>query len=450
MFERFSDECRGLLVGLGKEEVLSKLGTLNRLSMDRGVLRIAVAVVSIVTLLLATWVAGRAGVSRLLSNYGKVAHMLEAEDQAVRLAPSDPAAYQAHALMLFEEGELIQSIREFERAVALRPSDYVLWLGLGRARDLNGDKEGALAALREAVRLAPYYAPPRWQLGSSLLGTGRRDEAFTELRRAAASDPALFLNMIDLAWGVYKGDANSIKQATQPQTPTDRLSLARFFARHGKPNDAMALFHAANGASADARRSLVIELLAAKRFNEAYEVWESYHDAGREKGVGPIGLINDGKFEHRIKLDDPGFGWQIARDVPAIRVLLDKGQREGANSLRVDYNGYSNPATPVISQLVLVEANARYQLHFTARSEHLVANASPVLTVTDISGEGRLLTQSPSLPQRTDEWLDYQVEFATGDSTSAVLISVQRQNCSSSPCSIFGQLWLNEFSLKKL
>src|SRR6266851_680002 len=104
--------------------------------------------------------------------------------------------------------EYAQARDEFQRAAQLRPRDYYLWMLLGVTSDQSGDQEGALRALRQAVALAPSYARPRWQLGNVLLRMGQLDQAFVELRQAAQSNPSLWPNVDDLAWGAYGRDAN--------------------------------------------------------------------------------------------------------------------------------------------------------------------------------------------------------------------------------------------------
>src|SRR2546421_2391157 len=131
-------------------------------------------------------------------------------NDSIRLSPSDPQAHYARALVLSRLGQLDDATREFERAVALRPSDYVLWLDLGNARQSSGDDEGALLAFREAARLAPAYARPRWEMGQLLIRAGRPDEAFEEFRHAVASRPTLLPEVIDYAWKAYGGDAGAI------------------------------------------------------------------------------------------------------------------------------------------------------------------------------------------------------------------------------------------------
>lgn len=398
------------------------------------------------------WNAGRAGASRLLSDYGRVYGILPAADEAGRLCPSDPEAHYARAVVLSEMGRLAEAVHELELAVALRPDDHYLWLKLGRARDQTGDEGGALMAFKEAVRLAPYYALPRWQLGNLLLRMGRLDEAIADLRGAAVSDPSRLPAVIDLAWGAYGGNGRAVEQAVQAQTPAARVALARFFVKHGEMEEAMELFRTAGPASDGDRLSLLNELLMAKRYPEAYDVWAQGRDArddnSHERGIA---ALTDGSFEGEIRLNEPGFGWQMAPNSQGVRVSLDTGESHtGKQSLLMDFSGDSNPASPIISQLVLVEPNARYRLTFAARTENLITVGSPLVAVTDPgTKDGHILNRSQPLPRGTSGWQSYTVEFMTSGATSAVMINTQRQSCSSAPCPIFGRVWFDDFSLQR-
>src|SRR5687768_4449387 len=78
-------------------------------------------------------------------------------DWLSRTAPGDP---QIHflAVALFEKtfdpADLRRSVYEYEKAAALSPYNYVMWLNLGKARNLSGDTAGAESAFRRAFELA--------------------------------------------------------------------------------------------------------------------------------------------------------------------------------------------------------------------------------------------------------------------------------------------------------
>lgn len=424
--------------------------------MPGAVKRFAVLAAGLILLLSIAFISVRSGVSRLLSDYALLSSSVDPADDAVRFAPADPEAHDARANTLLGANNTREGIPEFERAVQLRPRDYALWTELGRARDQAGDKSGALSAFKEAVRLAPYYAAPRWQLGNLLFRAGQRDEAFAELRRAAASDPSLVISLIDLAWNANDGDAHLVLQSVQPRTTQTRLALARFFAKHGRAAEAVTLFGAAGGnASSEDQRALVTELIAAKDFPEAYQAWAGSHaeaarnrDAARAVAV----VINEG-FESPISKDNAGFGWQVMPGAQFVQASVDAIEpHNGTRSLRLEFGGNAAQNSPFISQLVLVEPNARYRLRFAARTKDIVTGGLPVVAVSDANLEqsAPVLVQSTPLAQGTSAWREYTVEFATPATCRAVLIRLQRPPCSSSPCPIFGTIWFDDFSLQKM
>ena len=235
------------------------------------------------------WQAARVGFARTLDEYAvkqrrdnateavlslaAVSNAKGAVDRAVALLPADAESHAARAEVLQRIEDYEQARDEFERAVQLRPRDYYLWMLLGVTRDQNQDQAGALRALEQAVALAPSYAQPRWQLGNLLLRMGQLDRAFDELRQAAQSNPSLWPNVDDLAWGVYGRDANTVVRVIQPQTDSARMALALFFARHNQATAALEQFRAIRVKSDNGTEGLLDQLLKARAFGEAYEVW---------------------------------------------------------------------------------------------------------------------------------------------------------------------------------
>jgi hypothetical protein len=396
--------------------------------------------------------AWRAGAARLLAKHAKDALVLEDADGAVSRSWNDPEAHLARGHVLYNRKDLKGALAEFEQAVALRPRDYFLWLYLGRARDEAGDSKGALTALREAVRLAPHYSEPHWQFGNALLRVGQLERAFTQMRQATLADPTLLPVMIDLAWGFYGGDAAAVEQVVQPRTDSERIGLARLFVRKGKVAQAVALFRAAGKIKDEERLALLNELLSAKRFKEAYEVWASGRTAEKIAANNGVSSITDPGFEGRVDFTQTGFDWQLTRDLEGIHLSIGNSEpREGRYSLLLEWFGNANPSSQAVRQLILVEPNARYHLSFAVRTKEVVTGGLPILAVRDASSQDpRLLIESKAFPQGTSGWQEYAVEFKTAEDTVAIIVSVQRQGCSSSPCPMFGKVWLDNLSLQKI
>lgn len=412
--------------------------------------RLIIAAIGLALCLWLLYQSGQRGLARLLSNYGAGAGVMAAVDEAIKFAPHDPDAHYVRALALAEQNEFARAAAALQQAAALRSHDYQLWLELGNARDQAGDLPEAIAALTRAVALAPYYAQPQWQLGNVLLRAGRFDEAFAALRRALVSDPALAPQAIDLAYGIYQGDASAVAQAIQPQTPAAQMALAVHFAQHRQAAAAVQLFRAVRNAAKPERHALIAALLNTEQFAEAHEVWLAgrARDSEGKLGNGQITMLTDGGFEDEINTDEPGFGWQLKQEAPAVKFTVDANDPSaGKQSLRLNWNGAAGTAEPVLSQIVLVTPQTRYRLHFAARTRQLVTGGLPIIAVRDAAAEAKPLAQSEPLPPGDSGWRQYSLEFTTTPTTRAILIAIQRQNCTTMPCPIFGQTWFDNFSL---
>lgn len=374
-------------------------------------------------------------------------------DRAVAFG-SVPEALYARAIVR-ERGGSADAAKDFEQAVASRPNDYALWLELGSAQDRRGDTAGAVAAFSESTRLAPFYARPRWQLGNALFRAGRIQEALGELHLAAGSDQKLALPVLALMWSGLNGNVADVERAFAPQSPSMETALARFLVKRGKVADAMRHFRAAGGISADEQRAMITDLLAAKDFEAAYEVWS----LNRGNNASGLAHIYNGGFEEPIAIEERGFGWQLIQNQQRIEVALDPAERRtGTHSLRVDWSGNGDTLLPIASQVVLVEPGRRYQLRVAARGADLVMLGLPAISIVDAgdpaaqSGDYRLsaLGRSQALPNGTSAWRDYAVEFATSASTRAVVIRIHRENCAIHPCPAFGHAWFDDFALTAL
>ena len=158
----------------------------------------------------------------------------------------------------------------------------------------------------------------------------------------------------------------------------------------------------------------------------------------------------DGGFEGPLSFDEGVFGWRIPREQNGVSISLDATQpQSGAKSLRIQFNGNSNPSAALISQTVLVKPLSRYRINFAVRTQDVVTGSLPLISTSD-AVSGQLLGSSAAFPQATTPWQTLSFEFATLEKTSAVILSLQRNSCSSDPCPVFGSVWLDSFSIGEL
>jgi hypothetical protein len=412
-------------------------------------LRLCLVVAGILLSLFAIQASARYGLSHLLTTYALTSGNVAAAKKAIQFSPKDAEAHFAGAAVLTLSGAPDQALAELERAVSLKPTDFGLWCELGLLRDQLGDAVGALAAFNEAVRRAPFYSQPHWDRGNVLLRKGDYEAAFADLNQAAQSNPELIPSLIDLAWSVSRGDVKLTEQLAKIEGDKMRIAFVRFLARRGKPQDALIQFDEAGTVSEAVRKELVEQLLSRGAFKEAFDIWKASERAASSREATAPGIY-DGGFEGSLAFDQGGFAWRVPRDLQATTVSLDSGQpQSGSKNLRVEFNGSSNPGSSVLSQLILVGPSQHYRINFAARSQDVVSGGLPFLTVSDAAGSREALGRSRSLPSGTADWQFFSVEFDTTPTTTAVVLSLQRENCTTSPCPIFGSISLDSFSLEQ-
>jgi tetratricopeptide (TPR) repeat protein len=439
----YCSESQTLMAGISSEE---------KNSGSRSTLRVVRRAGPFLILLFLIWSAGSAGLASLVSVYAARSGQINAADTAVRLSPRNAQTHLIRGGLLQAKGNVSAAVDEYARAVSLRPADYILWLNLAHARELTGDKEGAIAAATNAVDLAPRYARPHWQLGNILVRAGRVDEGFSELRVTGASYPSLLPAFIDLAWQLSGGNVQYVVQATKPRAPEAYKALADYFRKRGQTAEAIAMFRAAGDAGGNAfaqeRRAYLAELIAAKKYNDAQALWRIAHPPPGDLKPDEPWFFDPG-FEQESDLDEPGFGWRSGDKAEYVNLSLDAGEpKSGRLSLQILFSGNSDPGQPVISQLVSVSPRTHYQLRFAARTQEIVSGGLPGVMVID-AGSAQVLAQSGPLPQTSDGWRDYTIDFTTLETSEAIQIKLQRGPCASA-CPIFGRLWLDSFSLQKL
>ncbi len=383
--------------------------------------------------------AARFGFARLLGNYAVIANSLPAADQAIALAPSDAETHRARARVLNRLGMHAEARKSFETATSLRYRDDYLWLELGSTNEQLGDTAAALSAFDQAVRWAPYYAHTRWQRGNLRLRMGQYTQAFDDLRAAVAMKKSLMPNFIDLAWGLSRGDVNTVEQLVPINDDRDRLALALFLAQKGKGRECLKHLSLLGAPLSDEnRRELVSQLLRSKAFREAFELWRT--DAKLSMPV-----VLNGGFEESLLLTNQNFGWIVVAK-PEPRIVLDDGEKAaGAKSLLVGFYGDWKDTNPLISQTIIVEPSKRYRISFDVKTKDLITGGPPLIAVFD--GNQRL-GQSAAFPSPSSNWQKLSLEFTATPSTQAIVLGLTRVAGACTPCPIFGTMWLDEFLIE--
>ena len=404
--------------------------------------RLTSSLFAILVCLVLIQASARFGMSRMFARYALIANNVPAADAAVEFAPSDPEAHRARATVFNSLQRPDEAATSLEHAVTLRYRDDYLWIELANTREELGDTQAALAALDQAVHWAPYYAHTRWQRGNLLLRMGRANVAFVDLRSAATADPRYAPNLIDLAWGISRNDVKTTEALLNIKNDDERLSLIWFLAGKGRGREVLDQILLLDEQLYEKQRDEVAQLLyRAKAFKESFDVSHPYGNF-RE----PI-FVNGG-FEEPLVLADSGFGWIISAPQKN-RLAIDVSEKlSGSKSLQINLDGSWPPGASLLSQTFIVKPGETYRLSFSVKTKDLVTGGPPVIVVNDASND-QLLGKSENFPTATTSWSELTFSFTTLPTSEAAVIRLQRNNCDTSPCPIFGTLWLDGFSFEQ-
>ncbi|MEP6718640.1 MAG: tetratricopeptide repeat protein [bacterium] len=186
--------------------------------------------------------------AKLLLTYHRFAEALEVARRAQALRPDDHDNYGAITDALVELGNYPAAIESAQKMVDLRP-DSASYARVSYLRSLHGDGEGAIEAMKVAVKAANPKDPEgaawcRVHLGDELMNTGKRREAEQEydnalylfpdypIALAAKARARVAANDLQQAIGFYE------RAQTRVPMPDTAIALGDLYARLGRADDA--------------------------------------------------------------------------------------------------------------------------------------------------------------------------------------------------------------------
>jgi tetratricopeptide (TPR) repeat protein len=372
-------------------------------------------------------------------------------DWLTQTSPDDPQTHYGAALVFektLDAADLSRSLAEYEAATALSPNNYLMWLALGKARNLNGDPDGALAAFGRALELAPNYAAVQWVYGNSLVRQGRTDEGFALIAKASASDPQYAPAAVTIAMQIFDGDITKVRQGLGDTDQTN-AALASMLASQERFDDAVDMWSKIGSRQQSQRRlgeTLAGTLAAAHKYRLATRVMADLLDENSEKPTA--GQISNGGFENGVKLRDAKlFEWQIAEGAQP-QIGLSEGQaHSGKHNLWLLFNSFESSAFRSIAQTVAVEPGAEYEFEVFYRSD-VKTTAALKWEIANAVSTFPIAATQPMTP--AGEWTPLRVRFTAPPDTDGVIIRLARDGCGGPSCPMSGKLTLDDLSLRRL
>ncbi len=399
-----------------------------------------------VALIAAAWFTLKAGMANSAA--------LRVEDAEValyltELAPDDPQPHFVAAIHLeksFDPKDIERALREYEKAAALAPENFLFWLELGRARERSGDAEGAEAALRRALALAPNYSRVQWALGNALLRQGRTAEAFAEIKKSVSGDPTFAGPAAATAWQFFDGDIEEIRRSVGGSSLID-AALVALLVREKKFDRAVEIWSTLPSEQKptvlkDTGAVLQASLLGEKKFGDALRVAIDLHTG--EEGMEHGKIVNGG-FESAVKPDGAGpFDWQIAAGLQP-QIVLSSGQKHsGNNSLVFVFNSGDGKDFRSVSQTVAVAPGGAYEFQVFYRSD-LKTAAVFRWEIVDAADGGRLAVTEPVV--NGAEWKPLTANFRMPAGRDGITVRLIRENCGQ-VCAVAGNLSFDDVTLR--
>ena len=366
----------------------------------------------------------------------------------VQLARRDPQAHFEFATLLektFLAADQAKALEQFELAAALSPNNYEYWLALARSCEHAGDQARAEQALKKAAELAPNYSRVRWALGNALLRQGRTEEAFSEIRKAVGNDQTFSIPAAAMAFQIFGGDVQKIADAIG-DSPRIKVSLAVQLVTAKRLDEAKAIWSQISAEDkravpSDIAKALYSQLVEAGKYATAITI-------GTETGLfttadAAVNAIANSDFESALASNNENaLAWSIA-DGTQPRIGLNESQKHSGNySLLISYGTRGKGPRP-IRQKVGVEAAAAYVVRFYYRSE---LNKEAEFRCEIVRPGSDEPITSIVLPP-TSGWSEAVLEFVAPADEGIDLRLADR--CSGPNCIVSGNIWFDDFSLSR-
>jgi hypothetical protein len=272
---------------------------------------------------------------------------------------------------------------------------------------------------------------------------GETDSGFEQIKRAMVGDPQLAMPAVAFAYQFFDGDLDQVRSVTG-NVVSANSALAVLLARQKRYDEASVVWQAIGSYDSDAivssGRSLVNELISAKKFAEALKVNATIDTSSAflaEK-------IADGGFEDAVKLEGASpFDWQIGQGSQP-QVLQSTSQPHGGErSLVLRYSSNDGNGLKSISQTVVVRPNSKYSITGFYHSD-IKSDGKLVWQVTD-AASGAVIGESTLAP--ANGWTGFSVDFRLGNA-DAVVVQFMVKSCGSALCPISGSIWFDDIELK--
>ncbi len=358
--------------------------------------------------------------------------------------PFDAEYYAAKSDAYFKKGNSQAASNELEKAIFYRPKDYALRLRHAQSEETLNNFSQAKSAYQKSVELAPLYGEPHFYFGKFLVNNDLTDQGFKELAFSFQRDSRFSAQVLEIISEKTAKDDLKLINLLLPLNDTGKIKLARFLMER-ESYDEIIYLNCASDFPPYLEDFLVRQLLEKKRFQAAWKIDQTV--CGSEKEI--FSGFLDGGFEAGELRKGRGFGWRIGNSVERKNLNFDEENPfSGKQSLQFILDG--DFKTHLISQIVPVEKNTRYQLDFSYKTDEIEPDEIPVLQILLRQNDSEFKAGDIEFSNAKTGWEKSRTEFQTNGQTEAIEIRLVQKPCGQAVCSIKGNIWIDGFEIKKV
>lgn len=325
------------------------------------------------------------------------------------------------------------------------------WVDLAWTCLAIADQACAQEAFQRAIHSAPDRPHVELEVSNYMLVTGNPGEAVRHVARYMQLDPQHSGSVLGPYFRAF-GDSQPLWVALGKERDGNALQmiLLDYLAKTGRADQVPAYWrefvHATSNFPMNETKELIEDLVNAKRYADAAQVWSDLQSHGLITHDSR-NLVFNGSFEHSSEV--PAFDWYFPQ-YPYVKTALTTGTaHDGAHSLLVDYSVPDNTESTAAAELVPVHPNRSYSLSAYVHSDDVTSDSGPRLRVLDPECD-RCVDADTANTIGITPWRRVAVTFTTGPQTKVVEVAVWRPRSRSFPMEISGRFWVDSVSLEPL
>ena len=378
-------------------------------------------------------------------------------EPAIAWSPGNAELWRRSArskVLSLNDEELTAAATQYREALKRNPFAALAWQGLASIETRLGDPKTEEAILRGWIASVPHSPQAAWALANLLLRQGRTDEALPHFQQAAADEESLRFPLFDLAWKLLD-DPRRILRDVVPSDARSQYDYFRYLVdRRGNLQDAYSVWRNLQGQLPIAGKFDGTTAALGLTYAEKLAAAGMGEDAARvmDEAVPPApaspgsGNVTSGDFE--LPLQNGGLDWRMVNSAGYQLALDDFAAASGSRSLRVEFDGTTNPEFAAVQQWVVVEPNRDYRLTASLKTESISTDSGIYLSLTNVADLPARVQEAGTKPLvGSSPWTEYSLDFHSGATTQVMLLQLRRRASSKLNNLLRGTIWLDAVSI---